>query len=671
MLTLFKPSIALLNRLTFSKKFLLVGIVSAVASLVPLSVLYTNLAASIASDQHELEGAELIKPVNKLVQLLQQHRGLSSGVLSGSQELAPKRTAKQKDVEAALATTDKTLPANLKVSTGWRSIQSEWQQVADHGLSLTAPENVAAHTRLIEDVLTFMLTIGDETELTLDPEIDTYYLMEVAIMRQPTVLERLGRLRALGTAVLVGKSIDESRKIAISIQLSELANAQRILTADLEKVAKARPVLKSRLDERSKQFQSLKEQMLKVISDEILTGNTRTVPSAYFSQATEVLDTGYQLFYEDLIPSLTQAIQDRLSKKRNEMLIATGIALGAIALSFYLMIGSSLAVIDAVRQVREGAHKLADGDLTTHMSTNSNDEMGEIAVEFNRVSDAFRKLILHAQKSAQELGAASRQLSASSTQIRDSASAQSDATSSMAAAVEEMTVGVDHITDNSDQAYRISTESGRLSTHGGSLVTEVVGEIERISVAVHNSARDVETLGAESAQISEVVNVIKDIAEQTNLLALNAAIEAARAGEQGRGFAVVADEVRKLAERTAKSTTEITKMVESIQQRTVGAVAAMEASVEGVNQGVVLARQAGDAMQGIATGASEVVNMVGEITNALKEQSSAASDLARNVEKIAQMAEENSSAVAENATTADHLNTLAADLESEIKRFRA
>lgn len=667
---LFSPAIALLNRLIFSRKFMLVGVFSVIATIVPLSVLYSYLSASITTNQHELSGAGFIQPINKLAQVMQQHRGLSSAVLSGSQEMSSKRSAKQTEVTEALAATDRSLPSELKELPVWKTIQTGWQSISEGGLAMTAQENIAAHTRLIDQVLTFMITVADQTELTLDPELDTYYLMEVAVVRQPIVLERLGRLRALGTPVLAKKGMDEMRKIAISIQMSELSNAQRLLSADIDKVAKARPDLKSRLDDRSAQFLAQKEQMLKIVNDEILTGNLSTTPEAYFSLATQTIDSGYQLFYDDLIPSLIKAVEERDGKLRTKMYLILGIALSAILLSLYLMIAASLAVVDGVRRVRESAEKLAEGDLTVHMTLNAKDEMADVANSFNRVIDAFRNLIVHAQSSAKELGAAAQQLGTSSLRLKASALTQSDATTSIAAAIEELTVGVDHITSSSEQAYRLSDESGKLSAHGEKLVSSVVDEIKRISTAVHASSKDIESLGGESAQISQVVQVIKDIADQTNLLALNAAIEAARAGEQGRGFAVVADEVRKLAERTANSTSEITRMVSSIQQGTKHAVTGIEVGVEGVENGVNLARQAGEAMHGIESGAASVLNMVSEISSALKEQSVAATDIAKNVEQIAQMAEANSAAVADNASTANRLTSLAAGLETEIRRFR-
>jgi methyl-accepting chemotaxis protein len=187
---------------------------------------------------------------------------------------------------------------------------------------------------------------------------------------------------------------------------------------------------------------------------------------------------------------------------------------------------------------------------------------------------------------------------------------------------------------------------------------------------VNESARIINDLGQQSEKISAIVNVIKEIADQTNLLALNAAIEAARAGESGRGFAVVADEVRKLAERTTKSTQEISGMIGAIQSGTQNAVASMTSGVSRVNNGVTLATRAGESIRVIESNARQVVETVADISSSLREQSAASTEIAKNVERIAQMAEENSSAVAENASTATHLERLSEGLEAEVCRFK-
>jgi methyl-accepting chemotaxis protein len=240
----------------------------------------------------------------------------------------------------------------------------------------------------------------------------------------------------------------------------------------------------------------------------------------------------------------------------------------------------------------------------------------------------------------------------------------------MAASVEELTVSIDQVTDNAHNARNASIKSGEISGLGAEVIHKAVVEMGEIETSVKGSSQTIGALEIQSNEISAVVNVIKEIADQTNLLALNAAIEAARAGEQGRGFAVVADEVRKLAERTGKSTQEITTMIANIQSGTRDAVMSMEQSVVRAVSGVGLASQAGQSITDIKSEAALVVQEIASISDSLKEQSLASRDIAKNVERIAQMAEENSAAVQNTADAAHHLEKMAAKLQSTAAQFK-
>ncbi len=311
-----------------------------------------------------------------------------------------------------------------------------------------------------------------------------------------------------------------------------------------------------------------------------------------------------------------------------------------------------------------------DKDFTRSVKVDSQDEVGETAKSFNQLVATMRETLHSILENVSQVSDSVGSLAASSNQVATSSAQQSEAASAMAASVEQMTVSISHVSDSAQDALVISRKSGELSAQGGEVIHRAVDEMNQIAGTVRQASTAIDSLGQQSDQITSVVQVIKEVADQTNLLALNAAIEAARAGEQGRGFAVVADEVRKLAERTTKATEEIASMVGSMQESARSAVSTMENAVARVGSGAALAQQAGEAINQIKSGADQVVNVVNDISAALAEQSVASNDIAAHVERVAQMTEENSAAAGETASSAEHLQQLSVEMRSAVNRFK-
>jgi methyl-accepting chemotaxis protein len=296
--------------------------------------------------------------------------------------------------------------------------------------------------------------------------------------------------------------------------------------------------------------------------------------------------------------------------------------------------------------------------------------VGQTAKSFNELMAVLQQSFGVILSNVAEVSEAAHRLSSGAEQVASSSEQESEDAAAMAATVEEVTVSVNHISESAREALAISNQSGELSVKGGEIIHKAATEMTQIAQTVRSTSHTIEELGEQSNQISTIVQVIKDVADQTNLLALNAAIEAARAGEQGRGFAVVADEVRKLAERTTKATEEITHMIGSIQTSAHTAVGAMAKAVDQVDGGVALANQAGDAINQIRNGASQVIQVVNDISVALVEQSTASNDLAGHVEKVAQITERNSISAGESAREAQHMDELATSMRGTVGRFK-
>ncbi|WP_312381179.1 methyl-accepting chemotaxis protein [Stutzerimonas balearica] len=669
---LFRPAEALMNRFNYPVKFGLLGLLVFVAFASLMLTVVGQLQRTIERSAEELQATALARPVFRLVELTQQHRGLSAMLLGGNPAVTAKRAEREFDVEAALAELSGALPAARQQLPSWQAIRQGWGEIRRDGLGWTQARNMRAHTELIQSMLRFNTELADAYGLTFDPEAESYYLMAAALDEVPYLIERIGRLRGSASAALAHGSMGDEQRVGLILLSEEIRGAMSAMQISLDKVIAQRPELRGTLEAASTRLREQAAGLDEVVQGMVQRGDFARVSSErFFAMASEAIGIGYQQIRETLLPSLDSLLNQRIAKAQRVLMLNVAVSLLALLLIGYLSAGAYFSVMTSVRRLREGSGRLAAGDLTARIELDTRDELRQVAASFNEMAAAMRGLIGSIRDNSDHVADSARSLVTASGQIHVATQCQSDAASSMAAAVEQMTVGIEHIARNAGEADSLAHRSGELSRQGGEIVAAVVEEIRQIAASVSESAHTVAELGERSGQISAIVQVIGDIAAQTNLLALNAAIEAARAGEQGRGFAVVADEVRKLAERTAQSTREIGEMVAAIQQGTSGAVQGMEQGVTRVNEGVVRAQRAGEAMHGIREAANQVQGTVAEISHALREQSAASAEIAQKVSMIAQMAEENGSAVGSNHQTASRLSDLAGTLLDNVSRFKA
>lgn len=355
-----------------------------------------------------------------------------------------------------------------------------------------------------------------------------------------------------------------------------------------------------------------------------------------------------------------------------ERFALTSLTVGGLVAAL-LALGIAASLSASIRRRISGAIEvargIAAGRLDQRIDDRSTDEIGQLYAAFAAMQQRLREMINEILSGSQNLVLAARNIASTSSDLSNAAQDQSSSAATMAATVEELTVSISHVASSAAEARDISADSGQQSHEGGAVIQQTLQSMGQIAGTVQTSADQVAELGRQIEQITSIVNVITAISEQTNLLALNAAIEAARAGEQGRGFAVVADEVRLLAQRTGKSTQEIGDMIQKIQSSAHEAVNKMQVGVEQVNSGLRLAQTANQAIDHIRGGSGRIIAAVDQISVALQQQSAASQDVARNVERIAQMAQQANHGIAGASRSAEEIDRLAQALERQVRQF--
>jgi methyl-accepting chemotaxis protein len=350
------------------------------------------------------------------------------------------------------------------------------------------------------------------------------------------------------------------------------------------------------------------------------------------------------------------------------VLVMAAILLCAAAMANRFIACRLFAPLDRIHDVLVTAER--DGDLTQRLDYAKNDEVGEMCVAFNSFVVKLNEIVTRIVSSAEQLTSSSGVLLTTSQKLAGSSEDVAAQAGTIAVSSEEMAATSNDVANNCTVAAESSQQANSAALAGSSVVQETVSVMNRIAERVKKSAQTVESLGGRSNEIGEIVGTIEDIADQTNLLALNAAIEAARAGEQGRGFAVVADEVRALAERTSKATKEISKMIKAIQHETKDAVGSMEEGVAEVEKGTAEAAKSGKALQEILDQIGNVTMQVNQIATATEEQTATTNEISSNIHMITEVIRASAEIARDSAEAASQLSGVAEELQSLVANFK-
>lgn len=452
-----------------------------------------------------------------------------------------------------------------------------------------------------------------------------------------------------------------------------LAESRELFRKDLEQLASLTSGSDAALVETAaQQFEAWNAVSSRVVD----LSREGTTEQARHLAKTESRDKGHEAekVLGELIASASKKMDDYAAQAKSVyqqaslfMGIATvlGIAIG-VGLALYII----KQIVGGLAKVSNRMQAIADGKLNLPaLDVKSQDELGKLATVANDMQHGLNKLVTEVIENATQVAAASTEVSATSEQLARSVDQQRDQLSQVSAAVEELSTSISEVSTRSQDVSARSSQAGRDATEGGRVVGDTVDQINAIAQHIEATGRSVSELSVKAEQIGQILTVINDIADQTNLLALNAAIEAARAGEHGRGFAVVADEVRKLAERTTEATQEVANSITEIQTGTRQATDGMVSSQEKLAGGVELAQSAGKSLEQIVRGSQEVATSVDSIAAAVEQQSAATGEIASSIERTNASTSEASEAAGEASAAAGQLSANAERLRSIVARF--
>ncbi|MDH5572948.1 MAG: methyl-accepting chemotaxis protein [Gammaproteobacteria bacterium] len=670
----FAPAIVVMDKLRYPVKFGLIFLIV----LIPLLLLSINLISSINKEisfiENERIGLAYIKTVRQPIEHIQQHRGMTAAYINGASEFKDRIMQKRTIVDqkmAELQKVDSELAKQLGLSNAFSSLDQQWQAIKANSMQISSAEAIKAHSTLISSMLTLMSNVADASEITLDPELDSYYMGDALVAGLPNLLENMGQARAVGSGVAAKGSFTDQK---VYVKLAVLANNIQLYAGKLNKGLQAafqnNEAIAKHLGNQVTENVTAIDKIQNLLHKDLLDVDTITINSdSVFDTATTAISGSYQL-YDALVPELDKLFMQRIESGKNTILIATSIVVIVLALVAYLFTGFYFSVRQSIEQISAATEKLADGDLTVMIKLHAHDEMSEIADRFNTMTQKFSGLIQQVFSASTQLATAAEEVSAVALDNAKNVDLQRQETDQVATAINEMTATVQEVSSNASSASEAANNADIETAAGKSVVINTAQSISQLAREIENASGVIKTVAQDSATIGSVLDVIKSIAEQTNLLALNAAIEAARAGEQGRGFAVVADEVRTLASRTQESTSEIEEMIGKLQSGSKNAVAVMEKSQQQAQEGVEQANKAAQSLDAIAHAVATINDMNTQIASAAEEQSSVSEEINRNVISISDISAQ-SAASAEQATeSASAMAQLSAELQALVSQFK-
>ena len=635
-----------IGNLRFSHKFMLIGALALGMLAVPTALLMQGYVANIGAAQREVAGVAPSADALRLIQLTQQHRGLSAAVLGGNEGLAAARQAKQLEVEQALARMKQsaTVFGDAPIVALVGRIAAAWGALA-RGVGERAVDGAASfeqHTQLILDELILVEDITNTAGISLHPEPAGYYLYVAVLQHLPNLTEALGQMRARGALLLSRGAATPEERTRVEALADRMNERLRAARKALALATAADPSLTLALAAPLAAAVSAAEGALKLIDEKVVRPKTLDFPAAdYFAITTRVIDTQFALITQSFDALQRQLVHTEAEAQRALVLLVSGLA-ALTALVLWVGITITRTTTASVRQALALATAVAAGDLTSRIEARSSDEIGQLLTALKSMNDSLVNVVGTVRATSDSVASGSAQIASVNADLNQRAVEQASNLQQTAASMERLSTTVASNADTARQATALAEAASAVAAKGGVAVNRVVGTMEAIT--------------ASSRKISDIIGVIDGIAFQTNILALNAAVEAARAGEQGRGFAVVAAEVRSLAQRSAAAAREIKSLIND--------------SVLDVEAGSQQVGEAGRTMNDIVAQVRRVNDLIAEISASTGEQAAGIGQVRQAVTQLDRVTQQNASLVGASAASADSVSEHAVRLVSAVGVFK-
>jgi methyl-accepting chemotaxis protein len=635
-----------LEHLLLWHKFAILSVVGIIVAAIPASLYLEETGKALDALELEAQARTPVATILDTIQTTQQHRGLAALVVGGVAESIPKREAKQREADADYAAMS-ALVAGLhdpRIDQAWADAKRDWETLRGRVAAgtITVPQSYEAHTALVPKLLDVEDQVADHYGLNLDPDVDSYQLIQAIYYQLPYLTEELGKMRAKGAGLLATKSASVEDRLALSAIVARVGDRLQQTTRQFDKAARANPALVAPLEGAMRDMRAQAQQTMRLALEQIVKADTLTYSGPeYVRLTTAAIDAEYAVA-DKATGQFNVLLDARIAALQRTRLAMLAAVAGLFAFGGLMLYVIARSVTQPLNDAVEIAERVAAGDLTAAIETGGRNETARLLASLGRMNDNLRKIVIEVRGSIHTIGAATRDIAGGNADLSSRTESQASSLEETAASMEEITSTVRQNADNAAQADQVASQASDVARKGGAVVTDVVATME----AINDSAR----------RIVDIIGVIDGIAFQTNILALNAAVEAARAGEQGRGFAVVASEVRTLAQRSAAAAKEIKQLIGE--------------SVERVEAGNRLATQAGASMGDILASVQRVSGIVSEIVTASREQAAGIHQVNDAIAHLDGTTQENSALVEQAAAAAASLDEQARNLARTVSVFR-